>query len=136
MGFGPTASCANGALLNEPSMLCHVQAMPDISSYSISPARQSVSKKPAACQRKKCRWMALALPNCSLGNAFHWMPVRKTKTIQAKTCRGGNGFRPAPGFRAYSRCGSRCGAGISGSTFCQNASETCHDGVLRFRFMA
>ena len=34
-----------------PSMLCHFQEIPSISSYSASPARQRITKKPIALVR-------------------------------------------------------------------------------------
>ena len=46
VGFGPTASSAKGAFTIAPSMLCHDQAMPSISSYSASPLRQRRDKNP------------------------------------------------------------------------------------------
>jgi hypothetical protein len=53
---------------------------------------------PACAHSLKYSWTLLAAPY-SLGNAFHWMPVRNTKKIAANTCRGGSGFLPPPGFR-------------------------------------
>ena len=71
--------------------------MPCIWSYSASPALHSVSKKPDRSYSKKRLWIALALPKRSLGNAFHWHPVRSTYTMASNTWRAGFGGRPAPG---------------------------------------
>lgn len=68
--------------------------------------------------------MALGLPKTSLGRAFHWMPVERTKTMALKTVLGGMGFLPPPGFLRYVFCGSRCGSGMSGPTKFHRASET------------
>ena len=78
VGLGPTASCASGAFIIAPSMLCQRQAMPCIWSYSAKPAFQRASKNPAASHSRNRLWMALALPKRSLGSAFHWQPVRST----------------------------------------------------------
>jgi len=101
--------------------------MPSISSYSASPAAQSASKKPAASHSRKRLWMALALPKRSLGNAFHWQPVRSTYTMASNTWRAGFGGRPAPGLRRYFFSGEGARCGISGSTRCQNSSVTTQD---------
>ncbi len=69
-------------------------------------------------------WTALALPNCRLGRAFHWQPVRRTKMIASKTCRGSMGLRPPPGRRRYFRPFRRFRVGMRGSTFAQRSSET------------
>ena len=127
VGFGPTASWAKGAFIIAPSMLCHLQAMPSISSYSESPARHSASKKPASSHSRNRLWMALALPNRSLGMAFHWHPVRNTYTMPSKTCRGGFAGRPAPGFLTYFFPAGVMRGGISGATRSQKASVTTHD---------
>jgi hypothetical protein len=42
-----------GALTIEPSMLCHCQAIPSISSYSTNPAHHKAKKNPAFVQRIK-----------------------------------------------------------------------------------
>src|SRR4030095_7253639 len=126
VGFGPTASCASGAFINAPSTLCHRHAMPSMSSYSARPPFHTSSKKPACSHSRKRLWTALALPKRSLGNAFHWQPVRSTYTTASKTCRAGLGGRPAPGLRTYERTCLGTRIGISGSTRCQNSSVTLH----------
>jgi len=103
VGFAPTASSAEEAFTIAPSMLCHDQAMPSISSYSASPLRQRRANTPWRFHSKKYSWMELALPNSFCGNAFHWHPVRSTKTIPANTLRGSIGLRPPPGRRRYFR---------------------------------
>ena len=127
VGFAPTASSAKGALTIAPSMLCHDQAMPSISSYSASPLRQRRINTPWRFQSKKYLWMELELPNSFSGNAFHWHPVRKTKTMPANTLRGSMGLRPPPGRRRYFRFLTRFRVGISGSTRFHSSSETVHD---------
>lgn len=107
-----------------PSMLCHRHAMPSRSSYPARPARQIASNTPAFSQSRKRLWIALALPKRSLGSAFHWQPVRRTKTIASNTTRAGFAGRPAPGLRVYFFLAGRVRAGINGSTRCQNASVT------------
>ena len=109
-----------------PSMLCQRQAMPSISSYSARPAFHIFRKKPSRCQRWKWACTALALPY-SLGNAFHWQPVRSTYTIAEKTCLAGIGLRPAPGLRWYLRPRGRFRAGTSRSILLHNASDTVQD---------
>ena len=47
VGLGPTDSWAVGAFVMEPSMLCHFQAIPSISSYSASPFFHNFRKKPS-----------------------------------------------------------------------------------------
>src|SRR5439155_3679596 len=133
VGLGPTDSCASGAFSNAPSMLCHRQAMPSISSYSAKPACHSTTKNPALSHSRNRLWMALALPKRSLGNAFHWQPVRNTYTIASKTTRASLGLRPPPGLRANLRRLARPGrCGISGPTRSQNASDTTQDSSLAF----
>jgi len=95
VGFGPTASCARGAFVIVPSMLCQDQAIPSISLYSAKPRRHIFSKTPHRCHCRKYLCTELALPYV-LGRAFHWIPVRRTNTIPSKTLRGGIGFRPPP----------------------------------------
>ena len=125
VGLGPTDCRAGGAFGNAPSKLCHRQAIPSISSCSASLARQSAEKKPACSHSRNRLWIALALPKCSRGSAFHWQRVRNTYKIASNTSRGAFGLRPPPGLRAYFRLLSRIGrCGISGSTRSQNASET------------
>lgn len=127
VGFGPTASCAKGALTIAPSMDCQAQAMPSRSSYSASPFRHSRTKTPLRFHSWKYLWIELALPNRSSGSAFHWHPVRSTYTIPSNTLRASSGLRPPPGLRRYSRPFSRFRAGISGSTFAHIASDTVQD---------
>jgi len=127
VGFAPTASRAKGALTIAPSMLCHDQAIPSISSYSASPLRQRRAKTSWRFHSKKYLWMELELPNSFSGNAFHWHPVRKTKTMPANTLRGSMGLRPPPGRRRYFRFFSRFRPGISGSTRFHSSSDTVHD---------
>ena len=127
VGFGPTASCAKGALTIAPSMHCQAQAMPSRSSYSASPFRHSRTKTPLRFHVWKYLWIELALPNRSSGNAFHWHPVRSTYTIPSNTLRVSSGLRPPPGLRRYFRPFSRFRAGISGSTFAHIASDTVQD---------
>jgi len=127
VGFGPTDSCANGALFVLPSTLCHSQATPSSSSYSDSPVVQMRSNTPARAHAIKYAWSALPAPNSDFGNAFQWIPVRATYTIAANTTRFAIGLRPAPGARRYFRFGSRTGSGIKGSTFDQNSSDIVQD---------
>src|SRR5439155_26981508 len=54
------------------------------------------TKNPALSHSRNRLWMALALPKRSLGNAFHWQPVRNTYTIASKTTRASLGLRPPP----------------------------------------
>ncbi len=127
VGFAPTASSAKGAFTIAPSMLCHDQAMPSISSYSASPLRQRRINTPWRFHSKKYWWMELALPNSFWGNAFHWHPVRSTKTMPANTLCGSMGLRPPPGRRRYFRFFARFRLGISGSTRFHSSSDTVHD---------
>ena len=127
VGFAPTASRAKGALTIAPSMLCHDQAIPSISSYSASPLRQNRVNTPKRFHSKKYWWMELALPNSLLGNAFQWHPVRNTKIIPSNTLRDSMGLRPPPGRRRYFRFFSRLCWGISGSTRVHSSSDTVHD---------
>lgn len=127
VGLGPTVSCANGALTIDPSMLCQRQAIPSISSYSASPLRQSFVNTPWCFHSKKYLWIELALPNSLLGNAFHWHPVRNTKTIPSNTLRGSIGLRPPPARRRYFRPLVRFRCGISGSTRFHSSAEIAHD---------
>ncbi len=127
VGFGPTASTAKGAFTTAPSMLCHDQAIPSISSYSANPFRQRREKTPFRFHSKKYLWIELALPNSFIGNAFHWQPVRKTKTMPSKTLRGSMGLRPPPGRRRYRRFLARFCFGMSGFTRSQSSSDTVHD---------
>ena len=127
VGFAPTASRAKGAFTIAPSMLCHDQAIPSISSYSANPLRQRRANTPWRFHSKKYLWMELELPNSFSGSAFHWHPVRKTKTIPANTLRGSIRLRPAPGRRRYFRFFNRFRLGISGSTRFHSSSETVHD---------
>ena len=127
VGFAPTASNAKGALTITPSMLCQDHAIPSISSYSANPLRQRRVKTPWCFHSKKYWWMELALPNSLLGKAFHWHPVRNTKTMPSKTLRGSMGFLPPPGRRRYFRCLSRFRRGISGSTRVHSSSDTVQD---------
>jgi hypothetical protein len=71
--------------------------------------------------------MELALPNSFWGNAFHWHPVRNTKTIPSNTLRGSIALRPPPGRRRYFRFLNRFRLGISGSTRFHSSSDTVHD---------
>jgi hypothetical protein len=127
VGFAPTASKAKGAFTVAPSMLCHDQAIPSISSYSASPLRQRRKNTPFRFQSKKYWWMELALPNSFFGKAFHWHPVRNTKIMPSKTFRDPMGLRPPPGRRRYFRFLGRFLFGISGSTRSQSSSDTVHD---------
>jgi hypothetical protein len=127
VGFAPTVSSARGAFTIAPSMLCHDQAIPSISSYSASPLRQRRTNTPWRFHSKKYWWMELALPNSSWGNAFHWHPVRNTKTMPANTLRGSMGLRPPPGRRRYFRFFARFLLGIRDSTRFHSSSDTVHD---------
>lgn len=133
VGLGPTVSCANGAFTMDPSMLCQRQAMPSISSYSASPFRQSFVKTPWRFHSKKYLWIELALPNSLRGNAFHWQPVRNTKTIPANTLRGSMALRPPPARRRYFRPLARFRCGISGSTLFHSSSDTAQDLIAPIR---
>lgn len=127
VGFGPTVSNAKGAFTTAPSMLCHDQAMPSISSYSASPFRQRRENTPFRFQSKKYLWIELALPNSFFGNAFHWQPVRSTKTMPSKTLRGSMGLRPPPGRRRYRRFLLRFCFVMSGLTRSHSSLDTVHD---------
>ena len=127
VGFAPTASSAKGALIIDPSMLCHDQAIPSISSYSANPLRQRRIKTSSRFHSRKYLWTELALPNSLFGRAFHWHPVRSTKIIPANTLRGSRRFRPPPGRRRYFRFFFRLCFGIRGSTRLHNSSDTVHD---------
>jgi hypothetical protein len=127
VGFGPTASNAKGAFTTAPSMLCHDQAIPSISSYSANPFRQRRENTPLRFHSKKYLWIELALPNSAFGSAFHWQPVRKTKTMPAKALRGSMGLRPPPGRRRYLRFFIRFCFGISVFTRSQSSSDTAQD---------
>jgi hypothetical protein len=126
VGFGPTASWANGAFTIAPSMLCQAQAIPSIPSYSARPRRHIFLNTPRRCHSRKYAWIELALPY-SFGSAFHWQPVRRTYTIPPKTLRGGIGFRPPPARRLYFRPGVRLGRGIKDSMRFHKTSDTVHD---------
>src|SRR5512139_156135 len=128
VGLRPTSCLASGALIIQPSMLCHFQAMPSISSNSAKPASHSDKKKPSFNHRRKYLWIELALPKRSFGSAFQWQPVRSTNTIPSKTLRTSMGLRPPPDRRWYCLLGSRLAvSGMSASTRSQKASETSHD---------
>ena len=127
VGFAPTASSAKGAFTMAPSMLCHDQAMPSISSYSANPFRQRRINTPFRFHSKKYLWIELALPNSPFGKAFHWHPVRNTKTMPSNTLRGSMGLRPPPGRRRYFRFFSLFRFGIRGSTRTQSSSDIVHD---------
>jgi hypothetical protein len=62
-----------------------------------------------------------------LGKAFHWHPVRNTKTMPANTLHGSMGLRPPPGRRRYFRFFARFRLGIRGSTRLHSSSDTVHD---------
>ncbi len=127
VGLGPAVSSANGALIIAPSMLCHRQAIPSISSYSASPFLQRCINTFFCFHSKKYLWIELGLPYTSCGSAFHWQPVRSTYTIPSKTLRGSMDFRPPPGRRRYFFAFKRLCFGISGSTRFQSSSDTVHD---------
>ena len=127
VGFGPAVSSANGAFTIAPSMLCHLQAIPSISSYSASPFLQRCKNTFLRSHSKKYLWIELGLPYTSCGSAFHWQPVRSTYTIPSKTLRGSMDFRPPPGRRRYFFAFKRLCFGISGSTRFQSSSDTVHD---------
>jgi hypothetical protein len=127
VGFAPTASRAKGALTIEPSILCHDQAIPSISSYSANPFRQRRINTPCRFHSKKYWWMELGLPKSFLDSAFHWQPVRRTYTMPSNTLRGSIGLRPPPGFRRYFRRFARFRIGIRGSTRFHNSSDMVHD---------
>ncbi len=127
VGFGPTDSCASGAFTDEESALCHSQEIPSSSSSSAIHFFQSFQKKPASIHSKKYRWIALGLPYCSFGIAFHWIPVRSTKTIPENTVRASIDFRHPPDLRIYFWFGSRFFSGIRGATFAHRASDTSQD---------
>ncbi len=129
VGFGPTVSNAKGAFTTAPSMLCHDQAIPSISSYSASPFRHRRENIPFRFHSKKYLWIELALPNSFFGNAFHWQPVRSTKTIPSKTLRGSMGLRPPPGRRRYRRFFLRFRFVMSDLTRSQSSSDTAHDRI-------
>jgi hypothetical protein len=136
VGFGPTASTANGAFTIEPSMLCQAHAMPSNASYSAKPRRHIFTNTPSCFHSRKYWCTELALPY-SFGNAFHWQPVRRTYTIPANMRRGSKGFRPPPGRLLYLRPVTRLCFGISGATRSHRASETVHDlSVLMYHSIA
>ena len=126
VGFGPTASCASGALTIAPSMLCHTQAIPSISWYSAKPARQMRTKTLLRFHSRKYLCTELALPY-SFGSAFHWQPVRRTYTIASNTFLASMGFRPPPAFLLYFFFFLRSLFGIRGATLFHKSSETVHD---------
>lgn len=126
-GFGPTASKGKEAFTAAPSMHCHNQAIPSISSYSANPFRQRRENTPLRFHSRKYLWIELAFPNSVLGNAFHLQPVRKTKRMPSKTLRDSRGLRPPPGRRIYRRFLIRFGFGISGLTRSQSSSDTTQD---------
>jgi len=113
-----------------PSMLCHFQAIPSISSYSARPARQRARKKPDLSHCLKYLCTELALPNLSLGRDFHWQPVLKTKTMASNTRRLDIGLRPPPGFLWNVLPASLIRSGMNGSTRLQNSSDTSHDRIF------
>lgn len=127
VGFGPTDSCASGAFTDEESALCHSQEIPSSSSSSAIPFFQSFPKNPASIHSKKYRWIALGLPYCSFGIAFHWIPVRSTNTIPENTIRASIGLLHHPDARIYFLSGSRFFSGTRGDTFSQRASDTSQD---------
>lgn len=135
VGFDPTVSSAMGALTIEPSILCHRQDIPSISSYSASPDCQSLKKNPSRAHSMKYLWTELGAAYFSLGNAFHWQPVRRMKSIASKTVRGGIGFLPPPDLRAYSFEGSLDRCGRRGSARFQNSSDTSHDCIFATRHL-
>ena len=98
VGFAPELSLAKGALFMLPSMDCHSQATPSMSSYSDKPRCQSSKKKPSPSHSRKYLWVALGLPKTSFGKAFHWRPARKTYTMEENTLRGSMGFLPPPTY--------------------------------------
>jgi hypothetical protein len=53
VGLGPTGTWASGAFIIAPSILCHSQAIPSISSYSARPACHNLRKKPSFSQYMK-----------------------------------------------------------------------------------
>jgi hypothetical protein len=122
VGFRPTASRARGALTIAPSILCHDQAIPSISSYTAKPRRHSFTNTPTRFHSRKYACTELALPY-SLGNAFHWQPVRSTYTIASNTRRGSIRFRPAPGWRRYLRPLARC-ASVSAARHVPTTPQT------------
>jgi hypothetical protein len=127
VGFGPTVSRANGAFTMVPSILCHRQAIPSISSYSARPLRQRRTNTPFRFHSKKYLWMELELPNTSFGSAFHWHPVRSTYTMASNTLRGSMALRPPPGRRKYFFLLDRFAFVINGSTRFQSSSDMVHD---------
>jgi len=104
--------------------------MPSSSSYSASPFRQSVTNTFCRFHARKYLWMALALPKWAVGRALHWQPVRRTKMIASKTCRGAMGLRPPPGRRRYVPPFFRFRVGMRGSTLSQSVSETVQDLIV------
>ncbi len=110
-----------------PSMLCHDQAMPSISSYSANPFRQRRINTPSRFHSKKYLWIELALPNSPFGKAFHWHPVRNTKTMPSNTLRGSMDLRPPPGRRRYFRFFPLFRFGIRGSIRTQSSLDIVHD---------
>ena len=136
VGFGPTASKANGAFTIVPSILCQAHAIPSNSSYSAKPRRHIFTNTPTRFHSRKYWCTELALPY-SFGNAFHWQPVRRMYTIPANMRRGSKGFRPPPGRLLYLRPVARLCFGISGVTRSHRASETVHDlSVLMYHSIA
>lgn len=127
VGLGPTDSVARGAFTDEESALCHSQEIPSSSSSSAIPFFQSFPKNQASIHSKKYRWIALELPYCSFGKAFHWIPVRSTKTIPENTMRASIDFLHPPDLRIYFWWGFRFFSGIRGATFSHRASDTSQD---------
>src|SRR6266852_4392657 len=75
--------------------------------------------------------MELAAPNDSLGKAFHWIPVRATKTMASRMRRLERGFRPPPLLRRYFFLELRWRSGNKGSTKVQKSSEISQERNLR-----
>src|SRR6266849_9273057 len=75
--------------------------------------------------------MELAAPYDSLGKAFHWIPVRATKTMASRMRRLERGFRPPPLLRRYFFLELRWRSGNKGSTKVQKSSEISQERNLR-----
>jgi len=104
-----------GALTIKASRADHFHWIPRRRSYRFSSASKASVNTPARAHSCIRRWHVEPELN-SLGNAFHWQPVRSRYRMPANTTRAGTGGRPPFGF-------GRSG-GKSGSTTRQSASGT------------
>jgi hypothetical protein len=76
-------------LVIAPSIACQAHSIPFNSSYSNKPCRHISRKTPAAPHSWKRRWALLLEQIAVAFRAFHWQPVRSTKTIASMARRSG-----------------------------------------------